>query len=115
SNIFVDTVYLENPFVIGGEKNTIKIRLRNVGSKQVEGLVVKLVMNNIQTGAVSLDLDPNSYTEASFDLVSGLKGLNAAKISFTDFPISFDNEFYFTLNFTETIRVVEIKGTKDNA
>ncbi|HCM74902.1 MAG TPA: hypothetical protein DIS90_00875 [Cytophagales bacterium] len=115
SNIFVDTVYLENPFVIGGEKNTIKIRLRNVGSKQVEGLVVKLVMNNIQTGAVSLDLDPNSYTEASFDLVSGLKGLNAAKISFTDFPISFDNEFYFTLNFTETIRVVEIKGNKDNA
>ncbi|MEQ9231739.1 MAG: BatA domain-containing protein, partial [Cyclobacteriaceae bacterium] len=115
SNIFVDTVYLENPFVIGGEKNVVNIRLHNVGSKRTEGLIVKLVINNIQTGAVSVDLEPNSYAEASFDLASGMRGLNEAKISFTDFPISFDNEFYFTLNFTETIRVVEIKSTNDNA
>lgn len=114
SNIYVDTVYLENPFVIGGEKNTLNIRLRNMGSKRTEGLIVKLVINNIQTGAVSLDMEPNSYAEASFDLAQGMRGLNEAKISFTDFPISFDNEFYFTLNFTETIRVVEIRGNSEN-
>ncbi len=114
SNIFVDTVYLENPFVIGGEKNTVNIRLRNVGSKRVEGLNVKLVINNIQTGALSVDIEPNSYAETSFDLTSGMRGLNSAKISFTDYPISFDNEFYFTLNFTETIRVVEIKNDPSN-
>jgi len=115
SNIYVDTVYLENPFAIGGEKNTVNIRLRNVGSRQTDGLNVKLVINNIQTGAVSVDLEPNSYAETSFDLTTGMQGLNAAKISFTDFPISFDNEFYFTLNFTETIKVVEIKGNKEDA
>lgn len=113
SNIFVDTVYLENPFVIGGEKNTVNIRLQNVGAKPTEGLVVKLVVNGIQTGAVSVDVDPNSYAEASFDLPGGMRGFNEARISFTDFPISFDNEFYFTLNFTETIRVVEIKNNRE--
>jgi len=115
SNIYVDTVYLENPFVIGGEKNKINISLRNVGSKRTEGLNVKLVINGIQTGAVSLDLEPNSFAEASFDLSSGMSGLNEAIISFPDFPISFDNEFFFTLNFTETIRVVEIKSDRENA
>lgn len=114
SNIFVDTVYLENPFVIGGEKNTVNIRLHNVGAKRSEGVIVKLVVNNIQTGAVSLDLEPNSFAEASFDLASGMSGLNNAKISFTDYPISFDNEFYFTLNFNETIRVVEVKSSREN-
>ena len=115
SNIYIDTVYLENPFVIGGEKNTVNIRLRNVGSKQTDGLNVKLVVNDIQTGAVSVDLEPNSYAEASFDLTPGMRGLNEAKISFTDFPISFDNDFYFALNFTETIRVVEIKGNNNDS
>lgn len=110
SNVFVDTVYLENPFVIGGEKNTITVRLQNTGSKRTEGLVVKLVINNIQAGTVSVDLEPNSFVEASFDLASGVRGLNEARVSFTDFPVSFDNEFFFTLNFTETIKVVEIKG-----
>jgi hypothetical protein len=115
SNIFVDTVYLENPFVIGGEKNKVNIRLHNVGARRSEGVIVKLVINDIQTGAVSLDLEPNSFAEASFDIASGMRGLNNAKISFTDFPISFDNEFYFTLNFTETIRVVEVRSNRDNA
>lgn len=109
SNVFVDTVFLENPFVIGGEKNVVNIRLRNAGSRRMEGMIVKLVINDVQTGAVSVDIEPNSFAEASFDLTSGLNGLNRAKISFTDFPISFDNDFYFTLNFTETIRVIEIK------
>lgn len=109
SNVFVDTVFLENPFVIGGEKNVVNIRLRNAGSRRMEGMIVKLVINEVQTGAVSVDIEPNSFAEASFDLTSGLNGLNRAKISFTDFPISFDNDFYFTLNFTETIRVIEIK------
>ncbi len=113
SNIFVDTVFLENPFVIGGEKNTVNIRLQNAGAKPTEGLVVKLVINNIQTGAVSVDLEPNGYAEASFDLPAGMRGFNKARISFTDFPISFDNEFYFTLNFTESIRVVEIKNSRE--
>ncbi len=115
SNIFVDTVYLENPFVIGGEENKVNIRLHNVGARRSEGIIVKLVINDIQTGAVSLDLEPNSFAEAGFDIASGMKGLNRAKISFTDFPISFDNEFFFTLNFTETIRVVEISNSRQNA
>ncbi|MCB0500025.1 MAG: VWA domain-containing protein [Cyclobacteriaceae bacterium] len=114
SNIYVDTVYLENPFAIGGEKNTVNIGLRNMGSKRTDGLNVKLVVNGVQTGAVSVDLAPNSYAETSFDLATGTRGLNAAKISFTDFPISFDNEFYFALNFTETIKVVEVKDNKED-
>ncbi len=115
SNIFVDTVYLDNPFVIGGEKNKLNIRLRNIGSRRSEGLNVKLVINNIQTGAASLDLEPNSIAEASFDLSAGMSGLNEATISFSDFPVSFDNEFFFTLNFTETIRIVEIRNSRENA
>ncbi|CAN0505221.1 unnamed protein product, partial [Phaeothamnion confervicola] len=36
TNIFIDTAYLENPFVVGGEKNTLHIRMRNDGEKSVE-------------------------------------------------------------------------------
>jgi hypothetical protein len=109
SNVYVDSVYLENPFVVGGEMNKVNVRLKNSGVRTTEGLIVKLVINDVQTGAVSVNLQPNSFAEAAFDLTSGLAGLNEAKVSFADFPVSFDNEFFFTLNFTETIKVVEIK------
>ena len=110
-NIFVDSVFLENPFAIGGEKNTIHMRLHNSGNKNVEGLVVKLSINGLQTAATSISISPDSFTEVPFDLVTGLKGNNKVVISFNDFPISFDNQFFLTLNYTTKLNVLEIKAS----
>ncbi len=110
ANVFVDTAYLENPFSIGGEKNSIKLRLKNTGQVKKEGLITKLSINGIQSATAAVDVEPNSSAETSFDLSSGLSGLNEATISFSDFPISFDNEFFLTLNFSNKIKVVEIKS-----
>ena len=110
ANVFVDTVYLENPFSIGGEKNSIKLKLKNTGLVKKEGLITKLSINGIQSATAAVDIEPNSVVETSFDLSSGLTGLNEATISFSDFPISFDNEFFLTLNFSNKIKVVEIKS-----
>lgn len=109
SNVFVDSVYLDNPFAIGGEKNTIKVRLHNVGKKNIEGLVIKLSINGFQAAATTVSTSADSFTEVPFDIATGLKGNNKAIITFSDFPISFDNEFYFTLNYTTKLNVIEIK------
>ncbi|MCE2997266.1 MAG: BatA domain-containing protein, partial [Flammeovirgaceae bacterium] len=113
SNVFIDTLYLENPFVIGGEKNSVKVQLRNQGEKRVEGLITKLFINEVQTSAVTVDMEPNSSQLVSFDLPGSLKGINRALVSFSDYPVSFDNEFYFTLNYSGKIRVIEIKSTTE--
>ncbi len=110
-NIYIDSVYLENPFAIGGEKNTIHIRLHNSGNRNVEGLVIKLSINGLQAAATSVMISPNSFTEVPFDMVSGLKGNNKIVISFNDFPISFDNQFFLALNYTTKLNVLEIKAT----
>lgn len=110
SNVFVDSIYLDNPFIIGGEKNTLRVRLRNEGSRAVEGLVTKLTINNVQAATSSVTVEPNSFIETSFDLARGLKGFNKALLSFSDFPVSFDNEFYFTLNYSGRLKVIELKA-----
>lgn len=116
TNIFIDTAYLENPFVVGGEKNTLHIRMRNDGEKAVEQLLVKLTVNGIQTGTTSVNIAAKAVVESSFDLpvrqaglTTGLSAVSRATVSFNDYPVSFDNEFYLALNFSEKIRVVEIK------
>ena len=110
SNVFVDSVYLENPFMIGGEKNSIVLRIQNSGTKAIEDLIIKLTINNVQAATSSIDIEANSITETKFELNTSLQKLNQIKISFNDYPISFDNEFYFALNYTNKINVVEIKS-----
>jgi hypothetical protein len=109
TNIFIDTAYLENPFAVGGEKNTLHIRMRNDGGKAVEQLLVKLSVNGIQTGTSSVNIAAKGVVESSFDLTTGLNGVSRAIVSFNDYPVSFDNEFFLALNFSEKIRAVEIK------
>jgi Aerotolerance regulator N-terminal len=109
TNIFIDTAYLENPFVVGGEKNTLRIKMRNDGEKAVEQLLVKLSLNGIQTGTASVNIAAKGLVETSFDLTTGLNGVSRATVSFNDYPVSFDNEFFLALNFSEKIRVLEIK------
>jgi hypothetical protein len=109
TNVLVDSVYLEDPFIVGGQRNILNVRLKNVGTKVREGLVLKLTINDIQSGTASVNLESNSTAVAKFDLVQGLRGWNRAVTSFTDFPVSFDNEFYITLNFSEKIKIAEIR------
>lgn len=113
SNVFVDTVYLENPLRVGGDKNAIIVGLRNAGTRSVEGLVTKLTINGVQASAATIDVEANSTRRLSFDIATTTNQINKAAISFSDYPVSFDNEFYFTLNHTNKIRIVEIKNTKE--
>ncbi|MEO8471415.1 MAG: BatA and WFA domain-containing protein [Chryseolinea sp.] len=110
SNVFVDSAYLENPFSAGGGKNVLHVSVRNDGRKDVQQLNLKLSVNGIQEGTASVNIPQGGKSEATFDLAASLKGLNEAKITFNDFPISFDNEFYLALNFTSKINVLEIKN-----
>lgn len=109
SNVYVDSLWLDNPFVVGGEKNTIRVKLQNDGPRRLEGLIVKLTINGVQEATASATLDPNSHGEISFDVSTGMSGLNDGVVSFNDFPGTFDNEFFFTLNFSKPLRVMEIK------
>lgn len=109
SNVYVDSLWLDNPFVVGGEKNTIHVKLQNDGPRRLEGLIVKLTINGIQEATASATLDPNSHGNISFDVSTGMSGLNRGIISFNDFPGTFDNEFFFALNYSRPLRVMEIK------
>ncbi len=112
ANIFADSAWLENPFVVGGERNTVFVRLRNDGVRPVDQLLIKLTINDIQAATTMVSIPANGTVQTSFDLVTGFTRFSRAVISFNDYPVAFDNELYLSLNFTEKVRVVEIRSTQ---
>lgn len=111
-NVFVDTVYLDNPFAVGQEKNSLRVKLMNDGNRVKDQLNLKLTINNIQAATASVSIPAGGESEVSFDLASGLAGLNQARISFNDLPVTFDNDFYVALNYTDKVNVLEIRATQ---
>jgi hypothetical protein len=110
NNVLVDTLFLDRPFAAANETNSVQVKLRNTGNEKLDGLVVKLSINQRQEATATVSIEPQGTTTTAFNLAGGWRGRNRAVVSFNDFPISFDNEFYFTLAERKPLRIVEIKG-----
>ncbi len=108
SNVFVDSVYLANPFMLAEEANELTVVLRNDGEKAVEDQIVRLLINDQQVASASLNLEAYATGSLAFTLNFPLKKNNRCQIVFEDYPVTFDNEFYFSLNLGDRIKVLEI-------
>jgi hypothetical protein len=110
-NVYVDSLYLSNPFLIHSEKNKLNVVLRNDSDEYIEDLLIKLSINDIQSANGSLSIDPYSAALITFDLNMKLDKFNYGSISFEDFPVTFDNEFYFALTLSDRIFITELKDS----
>ncbi|SMD33239.1 N-terminal double-transmembrane domain-containing protein [Reichenbachiella faecimaris] len=106
-NISIDTLFLTNPFLVPDQKNSVQVRVRNQGGL-VNDLQVKFFINERQSGTTSIDIEPNSSQTVTFELTGSLQKTNKCMISFEDFPITFDNDYFFTLNQASKINIVEV-------
>ncbi len=109
-NLYVDSVFLDNPFLIEGEKNNLNILLRNEGEKDANEVLLKLYVNNLQVANTSVNIKAGTSSKISLDINFPLQQINKCRISFNDSPVSFDNDFYFILALSNHIDVVEIKS-----
>lgn len=110
-NVFVDSLYLNKPFILSGQNNELEVSLFNTSDELVDELILKLFINDVQVANSSLDIGPNDHNIVKFDIPAGiLKGQNKCKITFEEFPVTFDNELFFSLNAGDKISILEIKG-----
>ena len=109
SNVFVDSVYLENPYLNIDRINELHIDFFNDGSEDKKDLQIKFSVNDMQMATSNVSIPSGQKITVTFTLNFPLKKINKCKISFEDYPVAFDNEFFLVLKPNEKIRVLEIK------
>ncbi|GEO07390.1 hypothetical protein AAE02nite_50540 [Adhaeribacter aerolatus] len=112
-NAFVDSIYLEDEFVRLNANNKIRVRIRNSGTDNVEGSNVKFFIGEQQVSALSVSI-PAKQTK-TVDLVYRLTdtALKPCRIVLQDYPIDFDNTYYFTLQASAQINVVDVAENRN--
>lgn len=108
SNIMIDSVWLENPFIKELESNRVNVRLKSFSPDNYPDLVLKLFLDGKQVSTTSAELSANATTTASFNFTVNGKGWKAGKITFEDNPVTFDNEYFFALNASTTINILHL-------
>ncbi|RZK27625.1 MAG: hypothetical protein EOO61_23175, partial [Hymenobacter sp.] len=108
ANVFVDSVWLEDAFVRTRTNLGLHIRLKNGGSAAITNCPVKVRLGKQQVAAFSTSLAAGQAITTTVQVQLPEKILALGQVITEDKPVAFDNSFYFTLQPTATIQVVEI-------
>lgn len=109
-NIFIDSIYLSNPFLVANEKNQLNIVLKNTGYEDEVDLPIKLFINEIQSSSSLVSIAAGQSKDLTFEIGYNLEKVNRCRINFEDYPVTFDNDFYFVLKLDNKINIMEIRN-----
>ncbi|MCE7059615.1 BatA domain-containing protein [Dyadobacter sp. CY343] len=113
-NIFVDSTWLNTPFIRELQNNILFVKVSNSGTEEAKNVVLKLSLDNTQASTASVNVPANGSATAKFNFNLKGKGYKKGQITFDDFPVTFDNDYYFVLNSSPLIRVLHIYGQKSS-
>jgi hypothetical protein len=109
-NIFIDSIYLPNPFLVANEKNQLNVVLKNAGFEDAADLQIKLFINEIQSSSSILSIPAGGTKELTFEIGYNLEKINRCRVNFEDYPVTFDNDFYFVLKLDNKVNIMEIRN-----
>lgn len=113
-NIALDSCWFESPYRSKGKPDAIQVRIRNHSAKRFDNVPLKLSINETQRGLESISLGPDSTAERAVSFTTPEPGFHSGEIQLTDYPVVFDDLFYFSYRVTEKIRVMAISGNGEN-
>lgn len=108
SNLFVDSLWLSAPFVRLRENTTLHLRLKNNGTEPYEAHPVVLYADDKQLGSTTVSVAPEESKELTLNFAVNEAGSKGCRITLDDYPMVFDNEYYFTLEVSPKIKIFRI-------
>jgi hypothetical protein len=107
-NIYIDSCWFENPVHQVHQQSRLMVRLRNGSGIDYEKIPLKLIVNGVQKALASFDIAHGEYKDVSIPFTHHEPGMKNARLAIDDYPVTYDDAFYFTYDVQELIPVLSI-------
>ncbi|MBL0049401.1 MAG: BatA and WFA domain-containing protein [Bacteroidetes bacterium] len=114
NNLFIDSCWFETPSRQLNKPEVLTVRVTNVSDVAVENAPIKLFLNKKQKALASFSLDANTSAEVKLTFTCKEIGIQNAQVQLTDFPVTFDDSYYFSFEVAPKIHVLAINGLTEN-
>ncbi|WP_347156376.1 BatA domain-containing protein [Pontibacter chitinilyticus] len=108
SNVAIDSVYLEDEFVRQDAENILHVKVFNSGEEPANELPLKLFIDGVQKAALSIYVPAKQAAEAVISFRVNGRQTKQAFVNIEDYPVEFDNTYFFTLRPSANITIVEL-------
>ena len=109
ANVAIDSVWLDAPFLQPEENNKLHVRLRNYGKQLVTNVALNLHIGGRQVGGTTATVPAEGRQEITLSFNVPQAGSYPCRLLLEDYPLVFDNEYYFVLNAAPTVNVAIVQ------
>jgi hypothetical protein len=109
-NLFIDSVWFDSPSQQASQTVRLNVKIRNSSSERLEKIPVKLSINKIQKAVSSFSIDPDAEMIVTLPYTNNDQGIQYGTVEIVDYPITWDDRFYFVYSITPSIPILCING-----
>lgn len=113
-NVYVDSCWYQQPVHQSGMVARLMVRLVNASAEAMSQFPVRLYIDHVQKAIGNVDLEPHSRLVMQMNYTHGSAGWHNGRIEIDDFPVTFDNRYYFSTQVKPAIKVLELTQQNGN-
>src|SRR5574344_2008087 len=114
NNFSIDSVEFNAPVVTVGSTMTANVWVSNLGNAPIDNVPLKLFINGKQRALASVTLPNKGSMMVPLSFTINDNGILNGRIETVDYPITFDDVFFFSLNIRNRITMLAINGKEEN-
>jgi len=114
ANISIDSVWFITPVHKVNDPEKLVIRLKNNSNKPAQNIPYKLTIDNQQKTIGSLSIAPRGSAKDTLSFSGLSAGWKKGEVSVKDYPITFDDHFYFSFYVEKQMTILEIDEKEEN-
>lgn len=111
-NVTIDTVWFDNPYRNVEIEQHLNVRITNQAAKARSNIHMRLFVNDTLGAVQSIDLQEFETKVVTFKYTNQSKGWIIGRVDIEDYPIVFDNQYFFSYYVPEQRRVLMIGDTR---
>src|ERR1035437_5525562 len=110
SNLYIDSCWFDSPVHQLNQAEKLNVRIKNISENNLENISVKLFLNNQQKTPSSFSIESNGSKDIPLSFVVKESGIQQGRIEITDYPVTYDDKFFFSFNVAKNIAVTCISA-----
>jgi hypothetical protein len=110
NNIYIDSCWFATPVRQAGANEKLMVKIINASDKEVENSSIKLFINGVQKTPASFSIAAQSDKTIELSFAIKDAGNYNCLIQLEDFPVTFDDKYYFSFSVAPYIPVLCVEG-----
>ena len=112
ANVYIDTLWLDAPPATAGSGVSLTLAIRNEGDSPIEALPVRLYTGGEQKALATVDISKHGSAEVKLGFSLRETGALNGYVELSDYPVTFDDKLYFSINVKPVMRVLALYGDR---